>query len=314
LGKAVRYENLLTRSFAIVRRKPWLWLLALLAGETGSGGGGSSGSSGYQQFQTRTSVAPDVGWLPQWLADRALLFAEIGIAILVVWLLWFLVSCIASGALVGAVARIDGGEPITFSAAWRIGIGSFRRVLAFKLLLLLAFLLPALLLALPLLVGIYGGTRGLLVGLGVDLPLVFAYLYWSLFIGWLSELALRACVLEELGAWAAFGAGWALLKRRFHRVALTTVIFIGVGIGIGILTSVILSLVEAPFLGPITAEVVEGRWSDLGGTALTAAAIVIPVSLAVSSAVGAYFATAWTAAYRRFDFDEQVLEPPPLAG
>jgi hypothetical protein len=308
----VRYENLLTRSFAIVRRKPWLWLLALLAGQSASGGGGSSGS-GYQPFQTRTTAPPDVGWLPQWLADRAWLFAEVGIAVLVIWLLWFLISCIASGALVGAVARFDGGEPITFGAAWRIGTGSFRRVLSFKLLLLLAYLLPALLLALPLLIGISGGTRGLLVGLGLDLPLLFVYLYWSLFIGWLSELALRACVLEELEAWSAFVAAWALLKRRFHRIALTTVVFIGVGIGIGILTSVILSLVEAPFLGSVFAEVVEGRWSDLGRTALIAAAIVIPVSLAVSSAVGAYYATAWTVAFRRFDFDEQVPEPPPLA-
>src|ERR1700682_6390125 len=125
------------------------------------------------------------------------------------------------------------------------------------------------------------------------LPLFFAYFYWALFIGWLSELALRACVLEELGAWSAFLAAWALLKRSFHRVALTTAVFIGVGFGIGILTSVILSLVEVPFLGSITTEIIEGRWSDLAGTAMLAAAIVIPVSLAVSSAVGAYFATAW---------------------
>lgn len=313
MTEAVRYENLLTRSFAIVRRKPWLWLLALLAGQTASGGGSSSGS-GYQQFQTRTAAPPpDVGWLPQWLADRAWLFAEIGIAILFVWLLWFLVSCIASGALVGAIARLDGGELITFGAAWRIGVTSFRRVLAFKLLLLLAFLLPALLLAVPLLLGVAGGNRGLLVGLGLDLPLLFAYLYWALFIGWLSELALRACVLENLGAWPAFAAAWALLKRRFHRIAMTTVVFIGVGFGISILTSVILSVVEAPFLGSVTAEVVAGRWPDLGRTALIAAAVVVPVSLAVSSAVGAYFAAAWTVAYRRFDFDGQVPEPPPLA-
>ena len=314
LKAAVRYENLLTRSFAIVRRKPWLWLLALLAGQTASGGGGSSSGSGYQQFQARSAAAPpDVAWLPQWLADRTLLFVEIGIALLVFWLVWFLVSCIASGALVGAVARLDGGEPITFSAAWRIGVGSFGRVLAFKLLLLLAFLLPALPLLVPLLLGVAGGNRGLLIGFGLDLPLLFAYFYWALFIGWLSELALRACVLEKLGAWSAFLAAWALLRRSFHRVALTTAVFIGVGFGIGILTSVILSLVEVPFLGSITTEIVEGRWSDLAGTALIAVAIVIPVSLAVSSAVGAYFATAWTVAYRRFDLDGQVPVPPQLA-
>jgi hypothetical protein len=308
----VRYENLLTRSFQIVRRKPWLWLLAFLAGQTSSAGGGSGGSS--YQVQSRTpGSAPDFSWLPQWLADRAWLFVEIGIAILVVSLVWFLVSCIASGALVGAAARLDAGEPMTFGAAWRFGVASFGRVLALKLLLLLAILLPALLLVVPLLAGVLGGSRGLIIGLGLDLPLAFAYFYWAIFISWLSELALRACVLEKLGAWSAFAAAWGLLKRRFHRVALTTVVFIGVGFGIGILTSVILAFVEAPFLGPLTVEVVEGRWSELGTTLVIAAAILIPVSFAVSSAVGAYFATAWTLAYRRFDFDGQQPEPPPLA-
>ena len=309
----MRFENLLTRSFAIVRRKPWLWLLAFLAGQTSSAGGGSGGSSFQVQSRAPGSSLPDFSWLPQWLIDRELLFVEIGIAVLLVSLAWFLVSCVASGALVGAVARLDGGEPMTFGAAWRFGVASFGRVLAFKLLLLLAFLLPALLLVVPLLLGLLGGSRGLVIGFGLDLPLLFAYFYWAIFIGWLSELALRVCVLEKLGAWAAFAAAWALLQRRFHRVALTTVVFIGVGFGIGILTSVIFALVQAPFLGPLTVDAVDGRWSELGGTLAIAAAILIPVSFAVSSAVGAYFATAWTLAYRRFDFDGQVPEPPPPA-
>jgi len=206
----VRFENLLTRSFAIVRRKPWLWLLAFLAGQTSSAGGGSGGSSFQVQSRAPGSSPPDFSWLPQWLIDRELLFVEIGIAVLLVSLAWFLVSCVASGALVGAVARLDGGEPMTFGAAWRVGVASFGRVLAFKLLLLLAFLLPALLLVVPLLLGLLGGSRGLVIGFGLDLPLLFAYFYWAIFIGWLSELALRACVLEKLGAWAAFAAAWAL--------------------------------------------------------------------------------------------------------
>ena len=78
-------------------------------------------------------------------------------------------------------------------------MGSFRRVLEFKLLVILLLLLPALLLAVPPLVGSLGGNRGLLVGLVLDVPLAFAYFYWVAFVGWLSELALRACVLEDRG-------------------------------------------------------------------------------------------------------------------
>jgi hypothetical protein len=306
----VRYENLLTRSFRILRRKPWLWLLALLAGETSNGGGGGGG--GFN-FQRRSRMpAPDLSLVPHWLADRAELIIEIAIGLLVVSLVWFVVSCIASGALVGAVARIDGGEPMTFGAAWRIGLASFRRVLTLKLLLAGAVLVPALLLAVPPLVGSLGGLRGLLIGLFIDLPLLSAVLYWSVFIGWLSQLALRACVLEELGPRPALAAAGALLIRRFHRIALTTLVFIGVGFGSGILTSIVFAFLEAPLLASLIAEVNQGRWSQVPGTVLVGVAILTPVSLAISSLVGAYFAIAWTLAYRRFDVEGELAELPPL--
>jgi hypothetical protein len=307
----VRYENLLTRSFAILRRRPWLWLLALFAGETSSGGGGGGGSVNFQL--TERQPVPDLSWLPQWLADRAGLIIEIALAVLVVSLAWFVVSCLASGALVGAVARIDAGEPMTFGAAWRIGVAAFRRVLALKLLLAVAVLVPALLLVIPPLAGSLGGTRGLLSGVLIDLPLLFALIYWAAFLGWFSQLALRACVLEQLGARPAVAAAWALLKRRFHRIAITTLVFIGAGIGIGILTSVLFALLEAPFLASLVAEVSQGRWAELPGTVLLWLAILSPVSLAISSLVGAYFAIAWTLAYRRFDVEGELAEPPPLA-
>jgi hypothetical protein len=309
----VRYENLLTRSFQIVRRKPWLWLLALLAGETSSGGGGGGGGAGVNFPAGRGNpVAPDLAWVPQWLADRVVLFIEVAAVLLVLSLAWFLVSCIASGALLSAVARLDAGEPFTFAGAWRIGVGLFRRVLAFKVLVVVALLLPALLLAVPLLLGGLGGTRGLLVGAVLDLPLLIAYWYWVAFLNWFAVLGLRACVLDELPARAAFAAAWALLKRRFHRIAMTTLVFIGVGFGIGILTSVVFTIAEAPLLASSFAAVIEGRWSDLIGALLVGLPILLLVSLALSSAVGAYFATAWTVAYRRFDFEGEVPEPPPL--
>jgi hypothetical protein len=308
----VRYENLLTRSFAILRRKLWLWPLALLAGETSSGGGGG-GNVSFQSRGPTSGGPPDLSWVPQWYADRASLFAEIAVAFLVVLVVWFLVSCIASGALLSAAARVDAGEQVTFGDAWQTGLRAFRRVLAFKLLLAAGFLVPILLLALPPLVGLFGGSRGLLLGLLLDLPLLIAYFYWSAFLGWFAELAVRACVLDELGAWNAFAAAWALLKRRFPRIALTTVVFIGVGIGIGLVTSILFAFVEAPVVGAVAGAAYEGRWSEIPATIGFWLAILVPVSLAVSSAVGAYFATGWTLAYRRFDVEGELPDPPLLA-
>ena len=311
----MHYENVLSRSARIVLRNPWLWLLALLAGETASGGGGGGGGGTGFPVGTRNGShpAPDVGWVPHWLADRATLLLEIAIGLLLLSLLWFLLSCVAEGALIGAVGRIDGGERVRLGSAWRLGLEAAWRVIRFRLLLLVLSVGPGLLLLIPPLAGAMAGSAGLVKGALLDLPLLVAYLFWLAFLGLLSLLAIRACVLERQGPIACFGVAFQLLRAQFPRIALTVVIFGVVGFGVGIAIQLVTSLVSVPFVGAALEEVASGHWSQLPGTVALLLAVVVPVSLIVSSAGGAYFATAWTVAYRRFDQAGELPLPPLLA-
>ena len=310
----MRYENVLSRSARIVLRHPWLWLLALLAGETASGGGGGGGGTGFQgRVRSGSPPAPDFSWIPQWIADRSTLLLEIAVGLLLLSVLWFLLSCVAEGALIGAVARIDGGEQVRFGTAWRLGMAAAWRVIRFRLVLLVLSLGPALVLLIPPLVGAMAGTTGLVKGALLDLPLVVAYLFWLAFLGILSVLAIRACVLQGEGPIGSYRVAYRLLKARFPRIGLTVVIFAVVGFGVGIVVQLIVSLVSVPFLGVLFGEIANGRWSQLPGTIALLLAVLVPVSLIVSSAAGAYFATAWTVAYRRFDLEGELPEPAPLA-
>jgi hypothetical protein len=313
----VRYENLLSRALRIAWRRPWLWLLALLGGETGAGGGAGGGSTSSSTFQqgssSGTATPPDLSWLPQWLADREVLLLEIAVAALVVAILLFLLSCVAEGALIRGIDALDRGEKVGVGWAWSRGLGSFWRVLGFKLVQFLLVLVPAMLLLVPPLLGAAAGQAGLIEGLLLDLPLVFAYLFWSVFVGWLSLLAVRACVLDGAGPVACFGAGFRILVERFPRVALTGVLLGAVGIGVGIILQAVYGLLSAPFLIGVTDLIYRGRWSELPQALAGWFAVLLPVSLLLSSAVGAYYATAWTLAYRRFGVEGEVPEPPPLA-
>lgn len=318
----MRYENLFSRSARIVWRKPWLWLLALLAGETygGGGGGGNTASFPASPSQPGTSGAgatfspPDLAWVPGWISDRLGLLLTVGIVLVLVWLLLFLLSCAASGALVGTVARLDEGEAVGFGQSWRIGARSFWRVLGFKVVTFALVLGAFLALLLPPLAGAAGwGTTGLIRGALLDLPLLFVAFAWIFFVGALSILGLRACVLDGAGPVASYRVAYRLLAGSFARVALTWLLTIAAGIGIGIVFQVVFTFVSLPFLGPIYADVVAGRWGQALGAALVAAAVLLPVSLLLSSAAGAYFATLWTVAYRRFGQEGEVPEPAPLA-
>ena len=309
----MRYENVLSRSVRIVLRHPWLWLLALLAGETASGGGGGGGTGFQGRFRNGNQPGPDFSWVPQWIADRSTLLEEIAVGLLLLSLIWFLLSCVAEGALIGAVARIDGGEEVRLGTAWLLGMATAWRVIRFRLLLLVLSLGPGLLLLIPPLVGATAGTSGLVKGALLDLPLAVAYLFWLAFLGLLSVLAIRACVLQGEGPIGGYRVAYRLLKARFPRIALTVVIFAVVGFGVGIVVQLIVSLVSVPFLGVLFGEMADGRWSQLPGTAALLLAVLVPVALIVSSAAGAYFATAWTVAYRRFEQEGELPEPAPLA-
>jgi hypothetical protein len=76
---------------------------------------------------------------------------------------------------------------------------------------------------------------------------------------------------------------------------------------------VVFTLVAAPFLVPVVADIAGGGWAAALNASYLAAAVLVPVSLVLSSAAGAYFATLWTIAYRRFGQEGELPEPPPLA-
>lgn len=312
----MRYENLLSRSAKILWRHPWLCLLALLAGETASSGGGGGSPPTFQRFSpsSRQADAPDLTWIPQWLSDRTILIIEVAAVVALVALAWFLISCLATGALIRAAVEFDQGSRLTFGRAWRIGAGSYWRVLGFKLVQFLLIVLPLLLLLVPPILGAAAGAGpGAIKGLLLDLPLLFAYFFWSAFVAALGVLGIRSCVLDGTGPISSFRAAYRLLKAQFPRIALTAVVFALVGFGIGIVLQLILAVVTAPLVANLTDIALRGRWSQLPGALLATAAVLVPVSVILSSIVGAYYATAWTLAYRRFAVEGQLPEPPPLA-
>lgn len=317
----MHYETLLRRPLAILRRRPWLIALALLAGEFGGGGG----SLNFRTTARQLPATPDLAWIPYWINDRLGLLVGIAVALLLTYLALLVISCVAAGAIVRAVDVMDSGQAIRFREAWRAGLGSFWRVLGLRIVLALLLLGPLLLLVIPPAVGAASGQEGLIKGFLIDIPFLFAYVLWALFVSWVAILALRACVLGGRGPISAFGAGCALLRDQFHRVALTGAIFVGVSLVAGIFTGALLAAFSVPFAFSLIRAFQAGDWSSLLGTAVLYLAISIPLSLVINALTGAYYSTFWTLAYRRFAAagelsgqlavprSGEIADPPPLS-
>jgi hypothetical protein len=332
----MRYGELITRSFSIVWRFKYLWLLALLGGaDVTSGGGGFSGNIGNVGNLGNPSGGPSGGsTVPGGLtgADAAEAFRQamdalaqvagllvlIGVVVAVLALAWFALSSVTTGALVRASAEHDAERPFGFGMAWRAGVRTFWPMVGLRL-LALAYGLVVLAVA----AGFVGlgvaaylnrqdGLLGAVVVFGVLALLVVIVV--SIVVGLALILATRAVVLEQRGPLSAVGRGLQLIRRRLGRVLLVWLLQIGLSLAAGI--AIVVALIPVVLVGAALIGA-----SAYAGGAPAALAVGIPFGLAalvvlvtIGVAVGAYLSTYWTLAFRRMEVDAPAPAPwPPAA-
>src|SRR5215472_2301141 len=150
----MQYGELITRAFTIAWRRRYLWLLAILGGaDVTTGGGfnfsglGNAFSGGGSSGGAAAPGAPGAGSPPglqdainatgQFLQDNLGLIVLLGVALVVVALAWWLLSCVTTGALVRATAEHDAERPFGLGLAWRTGLGTFWSIVGLRLIGLL---------------------------------------------------------------------------------------------------------------------------------------------------------------------------------
>jgi hypothetical protein len=314
----VRYEEILTRALAVSWRHKYLWLLALLAGEGAAFGvpsmqnslGGNNAGHGYGPGAAGITPAQFGAWIS---AHAALLWTAAAVLAIAVIAL-FLISAIANGAIIRGAAEHDLEQPFSLSAAWRAGVGTFRPVLAMKLLALgvtlaLVVTIGSLVLATAGAVMGHQIPAAVTSGVAAGLLLLAAIPFWIVFA--VAVLfAQRAIVLEGMRPLAALRAGFALIRRRLGRVALVWLLVAVLTVLAGIAARIALIIVALPLAGIVAAAYFTGGLQLAIGIGVVVGAVWLAVALAVSGAVSAYASTVWTLAYRRFD---QEAQPVPAA-
>jgi hypothetical protein len=277
------YGKLLSRAWNIVWEHKFLILLGVLV--TLSGVGGGSGVSSGADFEWRygdfpLTLPPE---MPDWettALPAIILF--VGLALVIGVALW-VVSTIARGGLIAGASAVDSGAPSSFAQAWSAGWQKGWTLLGIGI-------LPAIpslhLLVVGLgLVGVFAGLYGLLGdsaalpprgGLGAILAgLVCIAAPIALALSLLRTFANRACMLEDLGVFAAYRRGWDVLLENVGPALILFLLQVAISIGLGI----------ALFLPNIVMALCCVLW---------------PVLLLVQGAMAAYFSTVWTLAWREW--------------
>jgi hypothetical protein len=320
----MQYGQLTTRSFSIMWRYRYLWLLAILGGaDVGTCGGGFNGSVGNRTGGTTEggtgSSSAAAQQVAQFIQDNLGLIVTLLVLVLVLALAWFLLSCVTTGALVRASAEHDAERPYRLGLAWRAGLQTFWSILGLRLIGLALGLVVLAVIGLLVLLGVLaygGGQSGALVAVVVvGVMFVIALVPAAILAGIAFIVATRSVVLEQRGAVAALGRALRLLRARLGRALLVWLIQVGLGLAAAIAILIPL-LIVVLVLGALVVGV------GLAAGPVPAIVVGVPIGLVVLAALvvlggmsGTYLSTYWTLAFRRMELD--VPRPPaswPPAG
>jgi hypothetical protein len=287
--------HIITRAFEISWRHKWLWLLGVFGG----GGGAFAGVRGFpagRSGQGGGNGAATASQLQAFLAQNLWIIALVAVAVALVVVLTFLVSCVAVPASIWAAINLDAGREVRLGQAWREGLrrfGPIFRLGLLRLLIMLALASPAIVAGLLLLGSLSGGFTPeagglvLLVVLGLLLFVAGALLV-AVALAW-SE---RLVVLSGAGALAAVRQSWWLVRRAFLDTILFAVLMgllAGVlGIGVGLAAA----MVSVP---GIVAAVV--GWASQGPLLVAGIGWIVILGLAVLLIGGGFVGSVVQVAY-----------------
>lgn len=297
----MNFGRLFERTWDIVWEHKFLILLGVLVILGGSGGMNPfgfdfnfDGSNGGMRLPTPPEnwQMPDLGQIGLPLANIILLVIVGGLGLFLGIALW-VVSTIARGGLIAGASTIDAGGVSDLSSAWNaawrkgwrlLGVGLLPAIPGFFLFLLglLGFLSYA---TTTNITGSFGTDLpvGPGAGLGVILTGISCLLVpVTLVLGLLRALANRACMLEDLGVFAAYGRGFSVLIENFGQALLLFIIQIIISVAIGLAML-------------------------LPGIIMALCCLLWPLLILIQGVVAAYFSTLWTLAWREWTGGAQAI-------
>jgi hypothetical protein len=312
----MNYGNLVKRPFEIVARRPYLWLLGILAG--GATTFNWSGSNaGYSRNHPASGWAGYQGPGPNWQVVQNLWNDNFGLIVgvlavlLVVGIVLFVLGCIATGAIVHAAVEHDAGRDYKLGAAWRAGYASGWRIAGLRVLTFLLAIVPGLLvgaLVVATVAGVSAQTpAAILFGLTAGLAFLASIVFW-LALSVAYQLAQRIVVLEDGQVAASLSAGFRMLRSHFVPVALGWLLLLALSIGAGIAMAVLAVVAAVPavtlgvggfFLGGPIGGIVLGTF---------AAVFFLGVLVAAGAAYAAYSSVFWTLLFKNL---RELPEPSP---
>ncbi|MFA5808806.1 MAG: hypothetical protein WC935_00530 [Thermoleophilia bacterium] len=317
--KRLAYGELINDSFRIAWRHKMLWFFGLFAGGmTSFNSPNYSSSFDSSNNNYRSTGNFDTGF-SDWVSAHVRLLIIIGVALVAVYILFWLWSIVCRGAVINSVRDLRDGRQISFKTAFAGGRRSFTKLLLFDLFIIFIVIgIMLIFLALGILIFFLAasGSAGVVILSIMGLSLVplffvgFGYLsccsmilfYWAP-ITLLMNFAQRAVILDDMRPMESLRRAWHLMMDNLGHCLL--ILLLSLALSTAALFGILLVTAVTAIPAIIAWVITIGHYS-LMKIIVASLLTLIPLVVIViaSSAANTYFTTYWTIAYRKLTGQE----------
>lgn len=303
------YGKIISRSWRITWENKYLWVLGFLAALTRA-----SSNFNYNLSDSDVSAAS----VEQIAQATSLLLALCCVGLLIGLALW-LVSLVAKGGMITAVARIENGEKSSLGDAFRAGTERIWSLMGMNLALYLPFIL----------LGVVGmvGIFGLLAGSGITAASfaeepsavgdaiaaslgLFFFCFCGLICGlilvgfllqFINAFAYRGIMLRNLGAIESLSHGWQVFRGNLGEVLLLALLFFVISIVYSVGIGIVLFPLTLVLFVPMVAMAGSGGFGVMEILFLAGGTLCLGVfGAALASILATWQSAAFTLAYQEW--------------
>lgn len=314
----MKYELVFSKAWNIIWKNKALWLFGLLAScgrSVSSGSGSSGGQSSSSLFHPGVTASPSLQWpaaVSQWLLQLKHSWeAEPWLVLLMILSIFSLIFIlVVASFFLGALGRVgvargayladrENLEKLSIGRIFSESLPYFWRVILLTIVIWIALMLLVSMLVLPIMF-LAAISAGLLLLFLIPVLLPFSLLMFVLTVAVfvLTEQAIVAIVVEDLGTFEAIQRAWNVFRSHpLPNLIVGAVLMLGQGLVTALILLPFL-LTFLPFLFSLffQTKVAFGFGAAFSGQAFL---IYLPVTMILSGMLHAYIGSVWVLTFRQ---------------
>ncbi len=317
------YLSIIKRAFQISYKSKFLWILGFLTALTEGGGGfnfGSFNSSDVNSLKdlweqnngqtpplnipatniVREKVLGETtnsSWtlISNWLGENLNFIIIIGGILILLMIIMIVVSKMAKGGLIWAVAELDKDKKTNFKQSFKKGFWMFWKIFGIEIVIGLLALAAVMVYSVPMIFLIVFNLYAVAIiwGMILILPLILFFI----FLGILRMYALRYAAVDGETICNSLRESWLLFRKKLKDVLLIWLISIGLGILIGIVTAIVYLVVLLIFFAIGFGLYMAGGMTAVIVTSIILGLVFLALTVVVSGFVHSFVSAYWTLAF-----------------